>query len=93
MRRTMAGLVAATAAAATLTIGGWATSAGAETVTTTRAAAAPSSAQDVWILWKIYATSESCRKAGRDMIGVGAVVDYKCEWDSPDWALYLRMVG
>ncbi|MCO5974636.1 hypothetical protein [Actinoallomurus soli] len=64
-------------------------------------ASSPASTQDVWILWKIYATSESCRQAGRDMIGVGvgvgvgvgAVVDHKCAWDSPDWAPYLRMVG
>lgn len=53
----------------------------------------PASAEDVWIAWKAYATHEQCRQAGRDMIGVGAVVDYKCEWDSPGWMLYLRMVG
>ncbi|GAB2772667.1 hypothetical protein [Amycolatopsis magusensis] len=49
-------------------------------------------AQDVWIDWKVYSTYEKCRQAGRDMIGVGAVVDYRCTFDSPSWLLELRMV-
>lgn len=89
-------LVAVSATAAALTLTGWAATtalAGAAPAPSAASVAGPVTAQDVWVDWKVYSTHEKCRQAGRDMIGVGAVVDYKCEWDSPGWMLSLRMVG
>jgi hypothetical protein len=82
--------------AVTFAFTGWATTtalASAAPPPQETSAEGPITVQDVWIPWKVYATHEKCRKAGRDMIGVGAVVDYRCSYDSPGWLLELRMVN
>jgi len=94
MQRSLTRMAATSAMAAAIAFTGWAVTAApasADVHVTVASAASPVTVQDVWIAWKAYATHEQCRQAGRDMIGVGAVVDYKCEWDSPGWMLYLRM--
>ncbi|WP_412516444.1 hypothetical protein K8Z49_37680 [Actinomadura madurae] len=87
-------LVAVTATAVTVSASGWlATVATADAKTPTRTATTSAQVPDVWVFWAAYSTHEKCRKKGRDMIGSGAVVDYRCDWGSPTWSLYLRMVG
>jgi hypothetical protein len=43
-----------------------------------------------WVQWGTYLTHEECRHEGRDKLG-GVVVAYECRWDSPYWALWLRI--
>ncbi|GAA3843440.1 MULTISPECIES: hypothetical protein [Amycolatopsis] len=93
MQRSLRRLATVSALAVAVTFTGW-------TATTALAGASPAptdtgtvTTQDVWVPWKVYATYEKCRQQGRDMIGVGAVVDYRCSYDSPGWLLELRMVS
>ncbi|GAB3576264.1 hypothetical protein GCM10027445_40000 [Amycolatopsis endophytica] len=93
MQRKLARLFATSALAVAVTVTGWTATAAVAGATPPPSDTGTATAQDVWIAWKVYSSYESCRQAGRDMIGVGAVVDYRCTWDSPSWLLELRMVG
>ncbi|MEV4569107.1 hypothetical protein AB0K12_35500 [Nonomuraea sp. NPDC049419] len=90
MRRRLAKVASILLATGFLTAGGTffaTTSAQAETTRTSNVAAPPA----VWVDYKNYLDYEACRQQGREMLGGGVVIAYKCEWDSPYWILRVRI--
>ena len=43
-----------------------------------------------WKIWAVYSTSKKCEKMGQLALDSAQYVDYKCEWDSPGYALWLE---
>ncbi len=75
-------------AAAALTSVGIASPAQAAASTTTTVAA-PAQIR-AWYVKRVYASSASCKAAGQAYVDTGYAKAYKCEYDSPGFALWLN---
>lgn len=56
------------------------------TLTGMLALAAPANAN---VPYKVYATSEACKTAGKKFVDSGQAYQYTCTWDSPGFLLTL----
>lgn len=57
------------------------------------AAAAPAAAPvtiQAWQIYGIYRTYATCSEVGKALLRSGEVEGWRCEWDSPSFALYVR---
>lgn len=50
--------------------------------------AAPAAAH--WQLYAVYKTEATCRSVGKALVDQHVADGYKCEWDSPFFALYVK---
>ncbi|MEV5720721.1 hypothetical protein AB0L41_43240 [Amycolatopsis mediterranei] len=50
--------------------------------------AAPAAAH--WQIYQVYTTSDTCQEVGKALLAKHVVDGYKCEWDSPGFALYVK---
>lgn len=54
------------------------------------AAASPAVAAAHWQIYQVYKTSDTCQEVGKALLAKNVVDGYKCEWDSPGFALYVK---
>lgn len=43
-----------------------------------------------WQIYQVYDTEETCDSVGKALVKNKVVDGYKCEWDSPKFALYVK---
>jgi hypothetical protein len=51
--------------------------------------AAPVTIQ-AWQIYGVYRTYDTCSEVGKALVRSGDVLGWRCEWDSPFFALYVR---
>ena len=91
MRTTLVRLATTSMAVAALTLGGaLALAPAAVAAPATANEQAPASVQDTWQIYAVYKTKEACTTEGKRLLNAGFVNGYRCEWDSPYYALWVK---
>jgi hypothetical protein len=51
---------------------------------------APASVLDTWQVYANYRTLSACQVEGKRLLNAGFIDGWRCEWDSPYYALWVK---